>query len=145
MHGTINIKLTAYSCICWLFHRIYYDARNYKHKKLYLLQYLNLSRAIKNLLRIPCQPEVHGSVHTSPTLNFILSHMNPIHAFTPSIPSPPLLAVHKTLPPIFLALPTQNSVGISLPYRSGLNAAPLRTPHMTLVKIFMSPRICSCG
>ena len=22
MHGTINIKLTAYSCICWLFHRI---------------------------------------------------------------------------------------------------------------------------
>jgi len=34
MHGTINIKLTAYSCICWLFHRIYYDARNHKHKKL---------------------------------------------------------------------------------------------------------------
>jgi len=33
MHGTINIKLTAYSCICWLFHRIYYDARNHKHKK----------------------------------------------------------------------------------------------------------------
>ena len=32
MHGTINIKLTAYSCICWLFHRIYYDARNHKHK-----------------------------------------------------------------------------------------------------------------
>jgi len=24
--------LTAYSCICWLFHRIYYDARNHKHK-----------------------------------------------------------------------------------------------------------------
>jgi len=22
MHGTVNIKLTAYSCICWLFHRI---------------------------------------------------------------------------------------------------------------------------
>jgi len=32
MHGTINIKLTAYSCICWLFHRIYYDARNHKHE-----------------------------------------------------------------------------------------------------------------
>ena len=27
-----GIKLTAYSCICWLFHRIYYDARNHKHK-----------------------------------------------------------------------------------------------------------------
>ena len=26
------MKLTAYSCICWLFHRIYYDARNHKHK-----------------------------------------------------------------------------------------------------------------
>jgi len=25
--------LTAYSCICWLFYRIYYDARNHKHKK----------------------------------------------------------------------------------------------------------------
>jgi len=34
MHGIINIKLTAYSCICWLFHRIYYDARNHKHKKM---------------------------------------------------------------------------------------------------------------
>ena len=32
-----GIKLTAYSCICWLFHRIYYDARNHKHKiRLYL-------------------------------------------------------------------------------------------------------------
>ena len=28
-----GIKLTAYSCICWLFHRIYYDARKYKQKK----------------------------------------------------------------------------------------------------------------
>ena len=27
-----GIKLTAYSCICWLFHRIYYDARNHKHE-----------------------------------------------------------------------------------------------------------------
>ena len=27
-----GIKLTAYSCICWLFHRIHYDAWNYKHK-----------------------------------------------------------------------------------------------------------------
>ena len=27
-----GIKLTAYICICWLFHRIYYDARNHKHK-----------------------------------------------------------------------------------------------------------------
>ena len=27
-----GIKLTAYSCICWLFHGIYYDARNHKHK-----------------------------------------------------------------------------------------------------------------
>ena len=27
-----GIKLTAYSCICWFFHRIYYDARNHKHK-----------------------------------------------------------------------------------------------------------------
>ena len=27
-----GIKLIAYSCICWLFHRIYYDARNHKHK-----------------------------------------------------------------------------------------------------------------
>ena len=27
-----GIKLTAYSCICWLFHRIYYDAWNHKHK-----------------------------------------------------------------------------------------------------------------
>ena len=27
-----GIKLTAYSCICWLFHRVYYDARNHKHK-----------------------------------------------------------------------------------------------------------------
>ena len=26
-----GIKLTAYSCTCWLFHRIYYDARNQKH------------------------------------------------------------------------------------------------------------------
>ena len=24
--------MTAYSCICWLFHRIYYDSRNHKHK-----------------------------------------------------------------------------------------------------------------
>jgi len=24
--------LTAYSCICWFFRRIYYDARNHKHK-----------------------------------------------------------------------------------------------------------------
>jgi len=32
MHGTINIKLTAYSRICWLLHRTYYDARNHKHK-----------------------------------------------------------------------------------------------------------------
>jgi len=39
MHGTINIKLTAYSCICWLFHRIYYDARNHKHKGKKTLQY----------------------------------------------------------------------------------------------------------
>ena len=29
-----GIKLTAYSCICWLFHRIYYDARNHKHKRI---------------------------------------------------------------------------------------------------------------
>ena len=35
MHGTINIKLTAYSCICWLFHSIYYDARNHKNKTLF--------------------------------------------------------------------------------------------------------------
>ena len=27
-----GIKLTAYSCSCWLFHRIYYDAWNHKHK-----------------------------------------------------------------------------------------------------------------
>ena len=27
-----GIKLTAYSYICWLFHRIYYDARNHEHK-----------------------------------------------------------------------------------------------------------------
>ena len=27
-----GIKLTAYSCICWLFHRIYDDAWNHKHK-----------------------------------------------------------------------------------------------------------------
>ena len=27
-----GINLTAYSCICWLFHRIYYVARNHKHK-----------------------------------------------------------------------------------------------------------------
>ena len=32
-----GIKLTAYSCICWLFHRIYYDARNIKHKTLILI------------------------------------------------------------------------------------------------------------
>ena len=41
MHGTINIKLNAYSCICWLFHRIYYDARNHKHtqKKMTIVIY----------------------------------------------------------------------------------------------------------
>ena len=27
------------SCICWLFHRIYYDAWNHKHKILYLMSY----------------------------------------------------------------------------------------------------------
>ena len=27
-----GIKLTAYSCICWLFHIIYYDARNHEPK-----------------------------------------------------------------------------------------------------------------
>ena len=27
-----GIELTACGCICWLFHRIYYDARNHKHK-----------------------------------------------------------------------------------------------------------------
>ena len=27
-----GIELTAYSCICCLFHRIYYDARNHKHR-----------------------------------------------------------------------------------------------------------------
>ena len=27
-----GIKLIAHSCICWIFHRIYYDARNHKHK-----------------------------------------------------------------------------------------------------------------
>ena len=27
-----GIKLTAYSCIYWLFHRIYDDARNHKRK-----------------------------------------------------------------------------------------------------------------
>ena len=27
-----GIKLTAYSCICWLFHRMYHNARNHKHK-----------------------------------------------------------------------------------------------------------------
>ena len=33
-----GIKLIAYSCICWLFHRIYYDARYHKHKhKIYRL------------------------------------------------------------------------------------------------------------
>ena len=37
MHGTINIKLTAYNCICWLFHRIYYDARNHKHNIGYVI------------------------------------------------------------------------------------------------------------
>ena len=30
-----GIKLIAYSSICWLFHRIYYDARNHKHKIMY--------------------------------------------------------------------------------------------------------------
>ena len=30
--------MTACSCICWLFHRIYYDARNHKHKKLSHIQ-----------------------------------------------------------------------------------------------------------
>jgi len=31
-----GIKLTAYSCICWLFHRIYYDAWNRKRKIIFL-------------------------------------------------------------------------------------------------------------
>ena len=35
-----GIKLTAYSCICWLFHRIYYDTRNHKHKILCHMVYI---------------------------------------------------------------------------------------------------------
>ena len=35
-----GIKLTAYSCICWLFQRIYYDAQNHKHKKRKISQLL---------------------------------------------------------------------------------------------------------
>ena len=38
-----GIKLTAYSCICWLFHRIYYDARNHKHKICILCCFANMS------------------------------------------------------------------------------------------------------
>ena len=37
-----GIKLTAYSCICWLFHRVYYDARNHKHKN-YMLYYADVT------------------------------------------------------------------------------------------------------
>jgi len=35
-----GIKFTAYSCICWLLHIIYYDARNHKHKIYLLIKYI---------------------------------------------------------------------------------------------------------
>ena len=57
MHGTINIKLTAYSCICWLFHRIYYDARKHKHK-IFIFHYIFL-RLAKQSQFIPLQNVVY--------------------------------------------------------------------------------------
>jgi len=50
-----GIKLTAYSCVCWLFHRIYYDAENHKHKK--------KSNKLRNILYTG-----HSEMHTTQQL-----------------------------------------------------------------------------
>ena len=47
-----GIKLTAYSCICWLFHRIYYDARNHKHKIIINI-YISLMYEFKKIGMVP--------------------------------------------------------------------------------------------
>ena len=38
--------MTAYSCICWLFHRIYYDARNNKHEIQFKCSYTDTFRLV---------------------------------------------------------------------------------------------------
>ena len=47
-----GIKLTAYSCICWLFHSIYYDAWNHKHKILYCIVWKPITQTREIYLHI---------------------------------------------------------------------------------------------
>ena len=62
-----GIKLTAYSCICWLFHRIYYDARNHKHKipfyfviiKIIIFIIISLSSSLLPL-EVPAQTYIYS-------------------------------------------------------------------------------------
>ena len=54
MHGTINIKLTAYSCICWLFieYIMMHGTINIK-KKVPIPLYASYFTSTKNFWNIP--------------------------------------------------------------------------------------------
>ena len=48
-----GIKLTAYSCICSLFHRIYYDAHNHKHQILLVVFVLAVFNVVMDVTLSP--------------------------------------------------------------------------------------------
>ena len=67
--------MTAYSCICWLFHRIYYDAQNHKHKiPLICLNPFTFPTALIHLTSL------NYTQYSSPNSKLISKIMNPFTA-----------------------------------------------------------------
>ena len=101
MHGTINTKLSAYSCICWLFHRIYYDARNHKHKiHTVCMSSHNVGHLItrtittlQHLATLHHTPPSYTSPHST-QLHFTTLHPTTLHHTSPNCTSPHLSTLH---------------------------------------------------
>ena len=76
-----GIKLTAYSCICWLFHRIYYDARNHKHKIEVSIAASANSRLIPFALRDQVRDQIQVMLKDDILEESFSSYINPLTLF----------------------------------------------------------------